>query len=404
MGEFKPVTATHKLLALDKRIRAAAGGTSASKTISILLILIDKAVSYANADQQLLISVVSESLPHLKRGVMRDFINIMEGHNYFKESQWNRTDFTYNFSPKVKMEFFGVDTPDKVRGPRRDILFMNEANNCPFESFEQLEVRTKHEIWLDWNPTSEFWFYTEILQSREAEYIDGNVDFITLTYKDNESLDKSIVSSIEARKHNKAWWDVYGLGKLGEVEGKIYKDWKIIDEIPHEARLERYGLDFGYANDPAALVAIYYYSGGYIIEELLFRTHMSNRQIADYVLNSASPNALIIADSAEPKSIAEMQEHGLNIIGAAKGQGSVNQGIQWVQDQRMSVTKASTNVIKAYRNYMWQTDRDGKIIDKPDHRLSDAMDAVRYAMETLRPSEDEEEVPMSGRITKLWAP
>lgn len=402
MGEFKPVTATHKLLALDKRIRAAAGGTSASKTISILLILIDKAVSYANADQQLLISVVSESLPHLKRGVMRDFINIMEGHNYFKESQWNRTDFTYNFSPKVKMEFFGVDTPDKVRGPRRDILFMNEANNCPFESFEQLEVRTKHEIWLDWNPTNEFWFYTEILQSRDAEYIDGNVDFITLTYKDNESLDKSIVSSIEARKHNKAWWDVYGLGKLGEVEGKIYKDWKIIDEIPHEARLERYGLDFGYANDPAALVAIYYYNGGYIIDELLFRTHMSNRQIADYVLNSASPNALIIADSAEPKSIAEMQEHGLNIIGAAKGQGSVNQGIQWVQDQRMSMTKKSTNVIKAYRNYMWQTDRDGKIIDKPDHRLSDAMDAVRYAMETLRPSEDEDEIPMSGNIAKLY--
>lgn len=398
MGEFKPVTATHKLLELDKRIRAAAGGTSASKTISILLILIDKAVSYANADQQLLISVVSESLPHLKRGVMRDFINIMEGHNYFKESQWNRTDFTYNFSPKVKMEFFGVDTPDKVRGPRRDILFMNEANNCPFESFEQLEVRTKHEIWLDWNPTSEFWFYTEILPYRNED-----LDFITLTYKDNESLDTNIVKSIEARKHNKAWWDVYGLGKLGEVEGKIYKDWKIIDEIPHEARLERYGLDFGYANDPAALVAIYYYNGGYIVDELLFRTHMSNRQVADYVLNSASPNALIIADSAEPKSIAEMQEHGLNIIGAEKGQGSVNQGIQWVQDQRMSMTKKSINVIKAYRNYMWQTDRDGKIIDKPDHRLSDAMDSVRYAMQSLRPQEEEDELPMSGRITKLWA-
>lgn len=398
MGDFNAVTATHKLLKLDKRIRAAAGGTSASKTISILLILIDKAQAAANDDKQLLISVVSESLPHLKRGVMRDFINIMESHKYFKEASWNRTDFIYSFGPNVRMEFFGVDTPDKVRGPRRDILFMNEANNCPFESFEQLEVRTKGEIWLDWNPTNEFWFYTEILPYREED-----LDFITLTYKDNESLDPAIVKSIEARKHNTAWWNVYGLGQLGEVEGKIYKDWKIIDEIPHEARLERYGLDFGYANDPAALVAIYYYNGGYIVDELLFRTHMSNRQIADYIMNSATPNALVIADSAEPKSVAEMQEYGVNIIGAQKGPGSVNQGIGWVQDQRMSVTKRSTNVIKAYRNYMWKTDRDGKIITIPDHSFSDSMDATRYAMESLRPDEDEDKVYTSGNIVGLWA-
>lgn len=397
MGDFKAVTATHKLLKLDKRIRAAAGGTSASKTISILLILIDKAIWHANNDKQLLISVVSESLPHLKRGVMRDFINIMESHKYFKESSWNRTDFIYSFGPNVRMEFFGVDTPDKVRGPRRDILFMNEANNCPFESFEQLEVRTKDEIWLDWNPTNEFWFYTEILPYRETD-----LDFITLTYKDNESLDPAIVKSIEARQHNKGWWNVYGLGQLGEVEGKIYKDWKIIDEIPHEARFERMGLDFGYANDPAVLIALYFYNGGYIVDELLRRTHMPNRKIADYIMNSDNPNGLVIADSAEPKSIAEMQEHGVSVIGAQKGPGSRNQGIQWVQDQRMSVTKRSTNVIKSYRNYMWRTDRDGKIIDIPDHNFSDEMDAVRYAMETMRPQEDEGKVYTTGNITSLW--
>lgn len=398
MGDYNAVTATHKLLKLNKRIRAAAGGTSASKTISILLILIDKCQTAANNGEQLLVSVVSESLPHLKRGVMRDFINIMESHNYFKETQWNRTDFIYSFGPNVRIEFFGVDTPDKVRGPRRDVLFMNEANNCPLESFEQLEVRTNEEIWLDWNPTNEFWFYTEILPYRKSE-----IDFITLTYKDNEALNENIVRSIEARKHNESWWKVYGLGQLGEVEGKIYRDWKIIDEIPHEARLERYGLDFGYANDPAALVAIYYYNGGYIVDELLFRTHISNRQIADYINNSAAPNILTIADSAEPKSIAEMQEYGLNIIGANKGPGSVNQGILWVQDQRMSVTKRSTNVIKAYRNYMWKTDRDGKILTIPDHAYSDSMDAVRYAMESLRPDEEEDKVYTSGRITKIWA-
>lgn len=393
MAEFQAVTATQKLLKLDKRIRAAAGGTSASKTISILLILIDKAQSKPS----LLISVVSESLPHLKRGVMRDFLNIMEGHGYYKEPNWNRTDFIYTFETGSKIEFFGVDAPDKVRGPRRDILFMNEANNCPLESFEQLEVRTKDEIWMDWNPTNEFWFYSEILPHRAED-----LDFITLTYKDNESLDENIVKSIEARKHNTNWWKVYGLGQLGEVEGKIYKDWAIIDEVPHEARLERLGLDFGYANDPCALVAVYYYNGGYIVDELIHRTHMSNRKVADYINNSAFPNALIIADSAEPKSIAEMQEYGLHIIGAQKGPGSRNQGIQWVQDQRMSLTKASTNVIKSYRNYMWKTDKDGKVLDIPSHMFSDAMDAIRYPMETFRPDDDEDEEPVSGNLAKLY--
>lgn len=394
MAEFKAVTATQKLLALDKRIRAAAGGTSASKTISILLILIDKAQS----KKGLLISIVSESLPHLKRGVMRDFLNIMEGHGYYKETNWNRTDYIYTFETGSRIEFFGVDSPDKVRGPRRDILFMNEANNCPYHSFDQLEVRTKDEIWLDWNPTNEFWFYSEILPFRTDD-----LDFITLTYKDNEALDENIVRSIEARKHNASWWKVYGLGQLGEVEGKIYRDWAIIPDVPHEARLERYGLDFGYANDPAALVAIYSFNGGYIIDELIHRTHMSNRKIADFINNSEVPNTLVVADSAEPKSIAEMLEYGVQIIGAQKGAGSRNQGIQWVQDQRMSMTKRSTNVIKAYRNYMWKTDKDGEVIDIPDHAFSDSMDAVRYGMESLRPRDDEKKVYTSGNITKLWA-
>lgn len=398
MAEFKAVTATTKLLALNKRIKAVAGGTSASKTISILLILIDKCQVAANKNQQLLVSVVSESLPHLKRGALRDFINIMEGHGYYKESQYNRTDFSYNFSPSVKMEFFGVDSPDKVRGPRRDILFMNEANNCPYHSFDQLAVRTKDEIWLDWNPTNEFWFYTDVLPYREDD-----LDFITVTYKDNEALSEEIVKDIESHRHNKSWWNVYGLGLLGEVEGKIYTDWDIIDRIPHQARLERLGLDFGYANDPAVLVAIYYYNGGYIVEELIHRTRMSNRKIADWILTSGKQNVLVIADSAEPKSIAEMLEYGVQIIGSNKGPGSVSQGIQWVQDQRMSVTKSSVNVIKSYRNYMWKTDRDGRILDIPHHDYSDAMDAIRYGLESLRPAKDEKKVYKSGNITGIWA-
>lgn len=394
MGEFKATIATNKLLKLNKRIKAVAGGTSASKTISILLILIDKAQSRDG----LLISVVSESLPHLKRGVIRDFLNIMEGHKYYNDDSWNRTDFMYTFETGSKMEFFGADSPDKVRGPRRDILFINEANNVPFHSFDQLEVRTKEEIWLDWNPTNEFWFYSEVLPHRSTD-----LDFVTLTYKDNNALDPNIVKSIESRQHNVGWWKVYGLGQLGEVEGKIYKDWTILDAIPHEARLERLGLDFGYANDPAALMAIYYYNGGYIVDELLHRTHMSNRKVADYINSSAVSNTLVIADSAEPKSIDEMREYNVNIIGANKGPGSVNQGIQWVQEQRMSMTKPSVNLIKSYRNYMWRTDRDGTIIDVPDHHYSDAMDAVRYALESLRPPDEDEDEPVtSGNIMNLF--
>lgn len=398
--KFEAVTATHKLLALDKRIKAAAGGTSASKTISILLILIDKCQAAVISGDQLLVSVVSESLPHLKRGVMRDFLNIMEGHGYFAESNWNRTDFTYFFSPTVKMEFFGVDSPDKVRGPRRDILFMNEANNCPFHSFEQLEVRTKNEIWLDWNPTNEFWFYKHVLPNREED-----LDFITLTYKDNEALDPNIIKSIEARRYNKGWWQVYGLGQLGEVEGKIYKDWAIIPEIPHEARLERLGLDFGFSNDPAVLVAVYYYNGGFIIDELIYKKGMSNRKIADYITTSGLGNTLVIADSAEPKSIAEMLEHEIQIIGSQKGGDRKLQGINWVADQRISMTKKSVNVIDEYRNYMWKYDKDGEIMSppKPEHEFSHSMDAIRYALESLRPSDDEDKVYKSGNIVGIWA-
>ena len=373
---YLSTTATSKLLKLKKRIRVVAGGTSGGKTISILQILID----YAQTHNGELISVVSESFPHLRRGSMRDFLNIMQDHNYFKDDAWSKTDYTYTFETGSKIEFFSADQPSKVRGPRRDVLFLNEANNVPYEAFDQLRVRTRKIIWIDYNPVSEFWYYTELRDHVEH-------DFVTLTYKDNEGLPPEIVADIESHKHNKAWWQVYGLGQLGEVEGKIYTGWQLdLEEIPHEARLERRGLDFGYTNDPSAIVDIYSYNGGYIWDELLFQNGMSNRQIADVLLNAPSPQTLVVADSAEPKSIDEISSYGVNIIGANKGPGSVMQGIQYVQDQKISTTKRSTNIIRAYRNYMFKTDKDGKIINVPDHYLSDIMDAGRYGMESMRPS------------------
>lgn len=368
---YSATTATKKVMSLRKRIRAIQGGTSASKTISILLYLIHLAQS---DKKPTLTSVVSESFPHLRRGVMRDFLSIMEAHNYFKEASWDKTNSIYTFETGSKIEFFSADQPSKVRGPRRDRLFLNECNNIPYEAFDQLEVRTKDFIFLDWNPTNEFWFYEQVKNRNDVEHI-------ILTYKDNEALSKEIVDSIEQRKDRKGWWDVYGLGLLGEVEGKIYKDWEVIDEISHYARLERYGLDFGYSNDPSSIVAIYYHNGGYILDEVLFQKGLSNKQIAD-VLNN-QPKSLVIADSAEPKSIDEIKSYGVNILPAEKGADSVAHGIQMVQDQRISVTKRSVNIIKEYRNYLWKTDKDGKILNVPEHTFSHSMDAIRYGLVSI---------------------
>lgn len=373
---------------LTKRIRGVSGGTSASKTISILLWLID----YAQTHDNEIISVVSETMPHLRKGAMRDFESIMKNHHYWKDADWNSTNSVYTFG-STKMEFFSADQSERVKGPRRHILFINEANNVSYETFVQLEIRTEKLVWLDWNPVSEFWFYTEVKDKL-------NVDFITLTYKDNEALPQSIVESIESKQHNRLFWQVYGLGQLGEAEGRIYTGWQIIDDIPHEARLERYGLDFGYTNDPTAAIAIYYYNGGYILDEVVYQKGLSNKQIADLILTQ--PLSLVIADSAEPKSIDEIKSYGVNIIPTIKGRDSVTQGIQYVQSQRISMTKRSLNMIKEYRNYLWDTDRDGKILNVPIGIFNHALDAVRYGFDSLKPNQTYVELP-NDISTKDWS-
>jgi phage terminase large subunit len=379
---FTTTSAIKKVAKLKKRIRAVQGGTSASKTISILMYLIAKAqgdfVTLEDGKKKAmptLTSIVSESFPHLKRGVMRDFLNIMQTQGYYDENRWNRTDFTYEFETGSKIEFFSADQPDKVRGPRRDRLFLNECNNLPLETFEQLEIRTKEFIFLDWNPTNEFWFYTDVLGKRD------DVEHIILTYKDNEALDPRIVDAIEQRKGNKSWWRVYGEGLLGEVDGKIYRGWEVTERIPHEARLERYGVDFGYTNDPTAIVAVYFYNGGYILDEICYLKGQSNKNIADLLKNI--DRAMIVADSAEPKSIDEIKSYGLNIVPAKKGRDSIRNGIQLVQQQKISITSSSINLIKEYRNYMWKYDKDGKPMQEPEGGNDHLLDALRYAMETL---------------------
>lgn len=382
---FKITVATTKLLALKKRLRFIAGGTSASKTISILMILID----YCQTNRFKKVDVMSESYPHLEDGAIKDFREIMLDRGYWKDSCWNDTKHIYSFETGTKLKFISIDKLGKAHGPRRDILFMNEINNIPYAIYDQLEIRTKEVIWGDWNPTTEFWYYTQI-----KDKVDH--DFLILTYLDCiDVLDQNIIDTIEAKKHKKNWWRVYGLGLLGEVEGKIYNDWKEIDEIPHEAKLERRGLDFGYTNDPTVIVDIYKYNGGFIIDEILYQKGMSNSAIADFLNVDGKGNILTIADSAEPKSIDEISERGVNIVGAQKGPGSVNQGIDFVKDQKISITKRSLKTIKAYRNYVWTTNKkDGKVLNVPDdtiHEWSNSMDAIRYGLDSYRHIEGKDE-------------
>ena len=378
---FQETTATKKILSLSKRIRVVQGGTSASKTISILLFLIGLAQSDKTPT---ITSIVAESIPHLKRGAMRDFKKILTTHKYWKDNNWNVQDSTYTFETGSKIEFFSTDNGDKLRGARRDRTFMNEANNCSFDAFEQLEVRTNEFTIIDYNPTNEFWAITEVLGKRD------DAELVILTYKDNEACPPEIVKSIEQRRNRPGWWKVYGEGQLGEVEGKIYKDWQIIDTVPFEARLERRGLDFGYTNDPTAIIDIYYYNGGYILDEVCYKKGMSNKDIAD-TIKVFKDDVLVIADSAEPKSIDEIKEYNINIQPAVKGPGSLNQGIQFVQSQKISITKRSINLIKEYRNYLWLVDKDGKVLNIPDGGLDHALDAIRYALETFRPIEGDDD-------------
>src|SRR3990167_686521 len=383
---FIVTTALKKISQLNKRIWALPGGSSAGKTIGAIEILIDK----AQTDKKPTItSIVSESMPHIKRGAERDFKSIMNEQNYWRDQLWNATDHIYTFETGSIIEFFGADQSEKVKGPRRDRLFINEANNVPFNTFTQLEIRTNELIILDWNPSIEFWYYTEVKGKMD------NVDEITLTYKDNEGLNPAIAASIEARRHNKAWFKVYGEGKLGEIEGKIFKDCQIIDEIPHEARLERTGLDFGFTNDPTAIVDIYYYNGGYIWDEVVYQWGMSNKDIAN-LLKTKERKALVIADSAEPKSIDEIKGYAVAILGVSKKRGEsksdtfVKWSIGYVQNQRNSITKRSVNIIKEYRNYIWLVDKNGVVLNEEDTQCANhAMRAGAYAMVSLKPQETE---------------
>ena len=369
-------TAINKILALKKRIKIIQGGTSAGKTFGILPILIHKAASQSGLE----ISIVAESVPHLRRGCLRDFLKIMRWINRYHDERYNKSHLKYTFANGSFIEFFSADDSSKLRGARRDILYINECNNVTFEAYNELSIRTKREIFLDFNPANEFWVHRELKDDEDA-------DFIILTYKDNQGLDEGIVKQIEKNRLKAKtsaywanWWTVYGLGEIGQLQGAVFTNYKIIDSIPDEARLIGIGLDFGYSNDPTAVIGVYKYNEYRILDEIKYQTGMLNSDISK-ILPEDVP---IYADSAEPKSIADIQRYGKIIKGVTKGKDSINYGIDVMQRQSYMVTSKSTNLIKELRSYCWDKDKTGKQLNKPVDNYNHALDAVRYhEMETL---------------------
>jgi phage terminase large subunit len=382
---FKETKAQAKIANLNKRVRVIQGGTSSSKTFSIIPLLITYAIDNPNSE----ISIVSESIPHLRRGAMRDFIKIMEWTSNYNPDNWNKSSFTYLFNSGSFIEFFSVTEESKLRGARRDILFVNEANNVPWEAFHQLSIRTKKFIYIDYNPTAEFWAHTELVGKNDT-------DFVILTYKDNDALDPAIIREIEKAKTKAEtsaywanWWKVYGLGQVGTLQGAIYEDFEVVEGIDvSRAKFVALGLDWGFSNDPTALVAIYRQGDCLLIQELLYSTGLTNQDIADKLRSLGITRAWeIVADSAEPKSIEEIYRLGFNIKPAEKGPDSVRNGIDILKRYKLQVTKDSTNLIKELRSYTWATDKEGKNTGVPIDSFNHACDAMRYvALNKLRVS------------------
>jgi len=372
---FIHTQAVKRIRRMTRRKRVIQGGTSAGKTYAILAVLIHTA-----AKTKTEISVVSESIPHLRRGAMKDFGKVMQWTNRWRDEGWNKTLLTYTFANGSTIEFFSADQEAKLRGARRQVLYINEANNIEFESYHQLAIRTSETIYIDFNPVSEFWAHTEVMHEPDSE-------MLVLTYKDNEALPTTIRDDIEAAQGKAAtsnywanWWKVYGLGEVGSLQGVVFDDWQQVDGIDFAGdRLIAIGLDWGYTNDPTAVVAVYKRGSAVLVHELMYSTGLTNQDIAEQLrklgINRSWP---IIADSAEPKSIEEVHRLGFNIHAATKGADSIRNSIDILKRQTLLVTRESTNLIKELRNYTWDTDRTGASLGVPVDRYNHAIDALRY--------------------------
>lgn len=382
MAENYRTTALNKLQPLfnnGKRFLIVQGGMRAGKTYPILMLI----TSWCQQNPDQIATIASMSYPHLSRGAIRDFQNIMKAAEIWEPERWNQSSKIETFSNGTIMEFISVDNMS-AHGPARNLLFVNEANDMDRETFEQLAARTTGKIIIDYNPTHEFWAHTWLLKEHADE-----CDFIILTYKDNEALAPTIRQYIESKKPKPGekpsnWWTVYGLGQIGTLEGNIYEGWrKATPEDYKDAKLIRYGLDFGFSNDETGMVAIYQTEDGrIIIEQKLYQTGLLGSQYGDKLRAiGIDPSVLIVADSARPEIIAEIKAQGFRIIGADKNAGSVLRGIDRVKQHQ--IIYDGKDIEREYLSYQWRTRRSGETLDEPQDGNDHLMDALRYAIDDM---------------------
>lgn len=355
------------------RVIANQGSTRSTKTYSICQLL----ALYVPHKYKKSISIVSPSLPHLKRGARRDFLEIVETAGIYSDDRFNMTDQIFTYPNGSYVEFFGAEDMGKVRGPGRDILYVNEANLLSFPVYKQLALRTKEIIIIDFNPVDEMsWVY-------DVADAPGNL-LIHSTYLNNPFLPKEQVQEIEGlREIDQNMWKVFGLGLRGQSSELIYTHWRQCDSLPGKGEVF-YGMDFGF-NNPSAIVKIEIFDGIAYLDEVLYQTRLTTNDLIDeLMILGIHRGDEIYADSAEPKTIEEIQRAGYNVKPADKAENSVMQGIRKVKSTPLRVTSRSTNIIKELKGYKWKTDKDGILVtpEKPVKFMDHAMDAVRYGLFT----------------------
>ena len=352
------------------RIQVHQGGTRSGKTYSILLSLVE--FCYRNPNGGAVLTICRKTFPALRASVMRDFFEVLKREGIYTEVNHNKSDATYILEGNL-IEFISIDQPQKIRGRKRDVLFINEANELGLEDFRQLLIRTTGKVLLDYNPSDEFhWIYDHVIPREDATFFQS-------TFRDNPFLEPSLVTEIERLQvADPNYWRIYGLGERGQSRTTILTHWSQTETIDPRFKLVAYGLDFGYTNDPTACVAVYSDGEAFLLDEVLYQNGLSNRQIFQLLESEVGKNT-VIADSAEPKSIDELHGYGMNVHPARKGPDSVRAGIQFFHSKPLAVTSRSLNLIKELRNYKWKEDKNGKNLNEPVDAFNHAIDAARYA-------------------------
>ncbi len=369
MTSRQPATYYHVKKSKAK-IQVHQGGTRSGKTYSICQTLIE--LCFKNKNAGTVITIVRKTFPALRSSVMRDFFEIlMQGGNY-KEEHHNKSQATYTLFGNL-IEFISADQPQKLRGRKRHILYINEANECSLEDWRQLILRTTDRVIIDYNPADEYhWIYDHVLER-------DDVDFFKTTYKDNPFLESSVIDEIERFKETDAnYWRIYGLGERGVNTAAVFPQWLTADEIPERAKLVAFGLDWGFTNDETAIVSVYLLDYSIYIKEHTYRTGMTNHDISEELTSLAINRTPIICDSAEPKSIEELHRLGHNVKPAKKGPDSIRRGIDIMKRHKLYILTESTNAQKEFRNYQWEVDRNGHTLSKPVDKNNHIVDAVRY--------------------------